>query len=121
MPNRGIHSPRHSRSHEDEPESDNPRIVEALSAGRAPLVTFQEVPRSLGHGSRILLPHGTAQEVGATRFRFVDTLGILDPTTCFQEIRFIHELDRTALISGIGEKLIERDFGTLKELGWIAE
>ena len=31
----------------EQPERDNPRVVEALSAGRAPLVTFQEVPRSL--------------------------------------------------------------------------
>jgi ABC-2 type transport system ATP-binding protein len=33
--------------HVDRPQESNPLIVDALSAGRAPVVTFQEVPRSL--------------------------------------------------------------------------
>jgi ABC-2 type transport system ATP-binding protein len=31
----------------EQPERDNPRVVDALAARRAPLLTFQEVPRSL--------------------------------------------------------------------------
>jgi hypothetical protein len=40
-------SPTALRFRVGQPERDNPRVMDALAARRAPLLTFQEVPRSL--------------------------------------------------------------------------